>query len=136
MWNLLKTPFSEPFIGLYALYDEKGLIYIGHSSDVPRRVRLHDKKHEYAKYRKFNSLTDAMNLEKKLIRRLKPSLNKDFTKKELVAESKRFSCYLDLDVWRAIKIKRALEDVNVGDIVNEALREQLERWVKIGNEAG
>ena len=136
MWNLLKTPFSEPFIGLYALYDEKGLIYIGHSTDVPRRVRLHDKKHEYAKYRKINSLTEARNLEEKLIRRLKPSLNKDFTKKELVAESKRFSCYLDLDVWRAIKIKRALEDVNVGDIVNEALREQLERWVKIGNEAG
>ena len=118
MWNLLKTPFSEPFIGLYALYDEKGLIYIGHSTDVPRRVCRHDKKHKTAKYRKMNSLTEARNLEEKLIRRLKPSLNKDFTRAEI--ETKTFSCALELDVWKAIKIKHAVKDVPVSDIVNEA----------------
>jgi hypothetical protein len=61
-------------------------------------------------------------------------MNKDFTKVE--TETKSFSCALELDVWKAIKIKHAVKDVPVSDIVNEALREQLERWVEIGNEAG
>ena len=134
MWKPLKPSMHKPFVGLYALYDKNGLIYIGHSTDVPRRVRSHDKKHSAAKYRKINSLTEARNLEEKLIRRLKPSLNKDFTRAEV--ETKTFSCALELDVWKAIKIKHAVKDVPVSDIVNEALREQLERWVEIGNEAG
>jgi len=134
MWNLLKASMHDPFVGLYALYDKRDeLLYIGHSTEVPKRVRLHDKKHEYAKYKKIKSLTEARALEEKLIRRLKPWLNKDFTRVE--SETKRFSCFLDLDVWRAIKIKHALKDVTVSDIVNEALREQLERWVEIGNKA-
>ena len=134
MWKPFRVSLHKPLVGLYALYDEKGLIYIGHSTDVPRRVCRHDKKHKTAKYRKMNSLTEARNLEEKLIRRLKPSLNKDFTRAEI--ETKTFSCALELDVWKAIKIKHAVKDVPVSDIVNEALREQLERWVEIGNEAG
>jgi len=133
-WSILKASMHKPFIGLYALYDKNGLIYIGHSTDVPRRVRTHDKKHEVAKYRKMNSLTEARSLEEQLIRRLKPRMNKDFTKTEV--ETKTFSCALELDVWKAIKIKHAVKDIPVSDIVNEALRIQLERWVEIGNEAG
>ena len=62
------------------------------------------------------------------------SLHKPFV--GLYALYETFSCALELDVWKAIKIKHAVKDVPVSDIVNEALRKQLERWVEIGNEAG
>jgi len=120
-------------IGVYALYNETGLIYIGHSSDIITRVTHHEKAHTLAKIKLFNGLTEAKEVEEKLIRRLKPPMNKDFTKVEM--ETKTFSCALELDVWKAIKIKHAVKDMPVADIVNDALREQLERWIEIGNEA-
>ena len=120
-------------IGVYALYDKTGLIYIGHSSDIITRVTNHEKAHTLAKIKLFKGLTEAKEVEEKLIRRLKPPMNKDFTKVE--TETKNFSCALELDVWKAIKIKHAVKDVPVADIVNEALREQLERWIEIGNQA-
>lgn len=120
-------------IGVYALYNETGLIYIGHSSDIITRVTHHEKAHTLAKIKLFNGLTEAKEVEEKLIRRLKPPMNKDFTKVE--TETKTFSCALELDVWKAIKIKHAVKDMPVADIVNDALREQLERWIEIGNEA-
>jgi len=120
-------------IGVYALYNETGLIYIGHSSDIITRITNHEKEHTLAKIKLFNGLTEAKEIEEKLIRRLKPPMNKDFTKVEM--ETKTFSCALELDVWKAIKIKHAVKDMPVADIVNDALREQLERWIEIGNEA-
>jgi len=50
-------------------------------------------------------------------------------------ETKAFSCQLEIDVWKALKIKHAIKDKPVADIVNESLREQLKRWVEIGNQA-
>jgi predicted GIY-YIG superfamily endonuclease len=120
-------------IGVYALYNETGLIYIGHSSDIITRITNHEKEHTLAKIKLFEGLTKAKEVEEKLIRRLKPPMNKDFTKVE--TETKTFSCALELDVWKAIKIKHAVKDMPVADIVNDALREQLERWIEIGNEA-
>ena len=38
-------------------------------------------------------------------------------------------------VWKAIKIKHAVKDMPVADIVNDALRKQMGRWIEIGNEA-
>jgi len=133
MWRKFRDSMKKPFVGIYALYDGE-LIYIGHSVDVPKRVKRHNKEYQFAKYKKMDSLMSARELEEKLIRRLKPIMNKDFTKDTL--ETKAFSCALELDVWKAIKIKHAVKDVPVGDIVNQALREQLKRWVDIGNEAG
>ena len=129
-----KTFPNNKFKGVYALYDKTGLIYIGHSSDIITRVTNHEKEHTLVKIKLFDGLTEAKEVEEKLIRRLKPPMNKDFTKVE--TETKAFSCALELDVWKAIKIKHAVKDMPVADIVNEALREQLERWVEIGNEAG
>ena len=127
--------YDSSFMGLYALYDEKdNLIYIGHSTDVPYRVKRHDKKHAYAKCKEMDDLAVTQKLEIKLIRRLKPPLNKDFTRGE--SETKAFSCALELDVWKAIKIKHAVKDMPVADIVNDALRKQMGRWIEIGNEAG
>jgi len=125
---------NNKFKGVYALYDKTGLIYIGHSSDIITRVNNHEKAHTLAKIKLFDGLTEAKEIEEKLIRRLKPPMNKDFTKVE--TETKTFSCALELDVWKAIKIKHAVKDMPVADIVNDALREQLKRWVEIGNEAG
>ena len=42
MWRRFKDSMNKPFVGLYALYDD-GLVYIGHSTDVPKRVKGHDK---------------------------------------------------------------------------------------------
>jgi len=125
--------YNKP-IGVYALYNETGLIYIGHSSDLLPRINNHEKEHTFAKIKLFKGLTEAKEVEEKLIRRLKPPMNKDFTKVEM--ETKNFSCALELDVWKAIKIKHAVKDMPVADIVNEALKKQLKRWVEIGNEAG
>lgn len=133
-WESFHPRIKRPFIGLYALYNKDTLVYIGHSTNVPKRLRTHEHGYQNAKYKKMGSLVEARHLEERLIRRLKPSMNKDFTKVE--TETKSFSCALELDVWKAIKIKHAVKDVPVSDIVNEALREQLERWVEIGNEAG
>ena len=132
-WKKYFPQHKRQFIGLYALYSGKTLIYIGHSSNVPKRLRTHEHSYQNAKYKEIHSLVEARYLEEKLIRRLKPPMNKDFTKVE--TETKNFSCALELDVWKAIKIKHAVKDVPVADIVNEALREQLERWIEIGNEA-
>ena len=134
LWvNVEQNLSSIKPIGVYALYDKTGLIYIGHSSDIITRVTNHEKEHTLAKIKLFEGLTKAKEIEEKLIRRLKPPMNKDFTKVE--TETKNFSCALELDVWKAIKIKHAVKDVPVADIVNEALKEQLKRWVEIGNEA-
>ena len=134
LWvNVEQNLSSIKPIGVYALYDKTGLIYIGHSSDIITRVTNHEKAHTLAKIKLFKGLTEAKEIEEKLIRRLKPPMNKDFTKVE--TETKNFSCALELDVWKAIKIKHAVKDVPVADIVNEALKEQLKRWVEIGNEA-
>jgi len=133
MWRRFKDSMNKPFVGLYALYDD-GLVYIGHSTDVPKRIKAHDKKHQFAKYKKMDSLMDARELEQRFIRKLKPIMNKDFTKANV--ETKAFSCALELDVWKAIKIKHAVRELSVADIVNQALREQLRRWVEIGNKAG
>tara|TARA_R110000744_G_scaffold300959_1_gene410073 strand:- start:1443 stop:1898 length:456 start_codon:yes stop_codon:yes gene_type:complete len=124
---------GEKTIGIYALYDNSGLIYIGHSSDLLVRIRNHTKKHTFAKVKLFKSLIEAKQTEEKLIRRLRPPLNKDFVKTDI--ETKLFTCTMEIDVWKAIKIKHAVKDIPVADIVNQALRKQLERWVLIGNEA-
>jgi predicted GIY-YIG superfamily endonuclease len=134
MNRVQRTFKNNKFKGVYALYNETGLIYIGHSSDIITRVTHHEKAHTLAKIKLFKGLTEAKEAEEKLIRRLKPPMNKDFTKVEM--ETKTFSCALELDVWKAIKIKHAVKDMPVADIVNEALKKQLKRWVEIGNEAG
>ena len=124
---------NNKFKGVYALYNEAGLIYIGHSSDIITRVNNHEKEHTLAKIKLFRSLTKAKAVEEKLIRRLTPPMNKDYTRPE--TETKAFSCALELDVWKAIKIKHAVKDMPVADIVNDALRKQMGRWIDIGNEA-
>lgn len=134
LFNHIQRTFpNNKFKGVYALYNETGLIYIGHSSDIITRITNHEKEHTLAKIKLFEGLTKAKEVEEKLIRRLKPPMNKDFTKVE--TETKTFSCALELDVWKAIKIKHAVKDMPVADIVNDALKKQLKRWVEIGNEA-
>tara|TARA_R100000315_G_C5233460_1_gene144535 strand:- start:466 stop:870 length:405 start_codon:yes stop_codon:yes gene_type:complete len=133
MWRKFNPKIKVNFTGIYALYLDHKLIYIGYSTSVPSRLKKHEISYDLAKYKKIDDHNQAKALEEKLIRRLTPSFNKDFIRPDV--ETKAFSCQLELDVWKAIKIKHAIKDKSVADIVNEALREQLKRWVEIGNQA-
>jgi len=125
-------------VGVYALYQkdsmkELKLVYIGHSSDVYNRLNSHEKDFDFAKIILDESLISARDREVKLIKRLKPKLNKDFTND--INDTKPFSCTLEIDVWRGVKIKNAVQDIPINKIVNDALRVYLERWIEIGNQA-
>lgn len=125
-------------MGVYALYQKNSskeleLVYIGHSSDVYNRLNSHEKDFDFARISVDESLISARDREVKLIKRLKPRLNKDFTTD--LNDTKQFSCVLDVDVWRGVKIKNAVQDIPINKIVNDALRVHLERWIEIGNQA-
>tara|TARA_R110002012_G_scaffold214879_1_gene385978 strand:- start:393 stop:842 length:450 start_codon:yes stop_codon:yes gene_type:complete len=125
---------KNKFTGIYALYDAKGLIYIGHSSNIIDRLKHHEKSYVMAKYKLISGLTAAKEIEEKLIKRLNPIKNKNFTSEW--SETKAITCTIEIDVWKAIKIKSAVKDEPINKIVNDALKNRLERWIKIGNEAG
>ncbi len=133
MWRKFNPKKRGNFTGIYALYQDHNLVYIGYTTNVYSRLRKHEISYDLAKYKQVDDHNIAKALEEKLIKRLTPSFNKDFIKPDV--ETKAFSCQLELDVWKALKIKHAIKDKPVADIVNEALREQLKRWVEIGNQA-
>jgi len=133
MWRKFNPKKHKNITGVYALYQNHTLVYIGYSTNVFTRLKKHEISYDLAKYKQVDDHNIAKALEEKLIKRLTPSFNKDFIKPDV--ETKAFSCQLELDVWKALKIKHAIKDKPVADIVNEALREQLKRWVDIGNQA-
>jgi len=120
--------------GVYALYDETGLIYIGHSTRLFDRIKTHEKEHSYAKFKVLFSLEEAQALEKKLIQRLRPAQNKEYIK-TFEGKTKRFNSEIDLDVYNALKIKAAIKDSPVSRIVNDALRKSLKKWIQIAKKA-
>lgn len=126
---------DKSLTGIYALYDNSGLIYIGHSTRIFARLRTHEKKFLNAKFKIVDSLEEAQSIEKKLIRRLRPPQNKEYIK-TFEGETKRFNSEIDLDVYTALKIKASVKDVPVSIIVNEILREKLKKWIKFAEQAG
>jgi len=124
----------QKHIGVYALYDDNGLIYIGHSVKVFQRIKTHEKEHKYAKFKVLLNLEEAQASEKKLIRRLGPKLNKEFIK-TFKGKTKRFNSELDLDVYNAIKIKATIKNKPIGRIANEALKKSLKKWIEIAKKA-
>ena len=121
--------------GVYALYDESGLIYIGHSTRIFDRIKTHEKEHKYAKFKICVSLEKAQAIEKRLIQRLKPRLNKEYIK-TFDTKTKRFNSEIDIDVYNALKIKAAIKDMPVSRLVNDALRSKLKKWINIAKKAG
>lgn len=120
--------------GVYALYDHKGLIYIGHSTNLFHRLKTHEKQYNYAKYKITLDLELAQEAEKKLIQRLKPQENKDYMK-TFEVKTKRFNSEVELDVYNALKIKAAIKDKPVSKIVNDILRKRLKKWIEIAKKA-
>tara|TARA_R100001594_G_scaffold144455_1_gene193533 strand:+ start:681 stop:1136 length:456 start_codon:yes stop_codon:yes gene_type:complete len=121
--------------GVYALYDKTGLIYIGHSTRLFDRIKTHEKEYSYAKFKVLFSLDEAQAVEKKLIQRLKPRLNKEYIK-TFDTKTKRFNSEIDIDVYNALKIKAAIKDMPVSRVVNDALRSKLKKWINIAKKAG
>ena len=126
---------DKSITGIYALYDNTGLIYIGHSTRIFARLKNHEKKFLYAKYKIVQGLEEAQAVEKKLIQRLRPAQNKEYIK-TFEGETKRFNSEIDLDVYTALKIKASVKDVPVSLIVNEILREKLKKWIEFAEQAG
>ena len=112
--------------GVYALYDNSGLIYIGHSTNLFSRFKNHEKGFTYAKYKITLDLDTAQQSERKLIARLKPTQNKIFVPMH-DTETKRFNCEIDMDVYQALKIKSSIRDIPVSLIVNDILEKKLKK---------
>jgi predicted GIY-YIG superfamily endonuclease len=78
--------YEMPKTGVYFLFDQDSLIYIGKSENVFRRLNDHIRNKFFNNYSfiKCNTEEDASRLEKELIIKYKPALNIQHKKEELI----------------------------------------------------
>ena len=83
--------FEMPYIGVYLLFDDDDLIYIGQSINVFKRLHIQFKNHNFNNYSfiKCDDEFKALELEKDLIIKYKPRLNIQH-KSEDINKSLRF----------------------------------------------
>ena len=83
-WNSSKTPWNlTEGPGLYALYEDDRLRYIGQSRNLYKRVGQHFRRKKWItkiKWREERSEGEALMTEFRLIRRLRPEMNVSFTR--------------------------------------------------------
>tara|TARA_Y100000004_G_C8617415_1_gene287367 strand:+ start:45 stop:494 length:450 start_codon:yes stop_codon:yes gene_type:complete len=125
----------QKLIGIYALYDKSGLIYIGHSTNLIHRLTTHEKDFAYAKYKITLDIEAAQTSERKLIERLRPVQNKDYVS-TLKGETKQINCTIDLNVYKAAKVKASMKDTPLSKVVNDALEKSLKKWIEFAKQAG
>jgi|19_taG_2_1085344.scaffolds.fasta_scaffold12493_3 excinuclease UvrABC nuclease subunit len=127
--NIEHIKFIDDWPGVYVMYnDEDNIIYIGHSKQLGKRIKSHEKSGEYAyiKQKYTPSIDDAQKLESRLIQRLKPTLNRDF-KTEVESELQiTLNLKVREDLHRALKIYCAGNDVKIPEGAYTILREGLE----------
>jgi hypothetical protein len=80
MWIKCVNNVSLPMNGgVYVMYNrDNNIIYVGQSNSLKRRLSHHSKNGEwsYLKYKTLENTDERIVLEAKLIRRLRPELNK------------------------------------------------------------
>ena len=78
--------YEMPKTGVYFLFDQDSLIYIGKSENVFRRLNDHVRNKFFDNYSfiKCNTEKDASSLEKEMIIKYKPALNIQHKKEELI----------------------------------------------------
>ena len=80
MWKKCVNNISLPMNGgVYVMYNrDNNIIYVGQSNSLKRRLSHHSKNGEwsYLKYKTLENTDERIVLEAKLIRRLRPELNK------------------------------------------------------------
>ena len=118
---------------IYAMYDEKDrLIYIGQSKRVKYRLKRHPKRSKYAYFKvRLTSTTDErINLEERLIQRLKPKLNRHLKDGKAKHSTTRVRLELREDLVKALKLYATMHDfslpVAVYNIMREDLKQELE----------
>ena len=69
--------FEMPKIGVYFLFNKDNLIYIGQSINIFRRLNQHIKNKNFDSYSfiKCDTDSEAIDLEKMLIKKYRPTLN-------------------------------------------------------------
>lgn len=73
----LKKHSSLPLIGVYFLYKNNQLVYIGQSTDILLRVRNHFKEKDFDSYSYFECELEKLNeVERFLIEKYTPKLNR------------------------------------------------------------
>lgn len=109
--SLTKLP-NIPLVGIYFLWDNNSLIYIGQSTDIHKRIYEHRKDKSFTHYSYVKSNVKSLNkLEKQYIQAYSPILNKVFNSSILSQEVEELSVKL----FTAI-IKENILYINVSNI--------------------
>jgi len=126
--------------GVYAMYNQDdNIIYIGHSKQLLTRIKNHEKSGEYAYLKQKYTLTidDAQKLESRLIKRLKPSLNRALSQGVESETYTTMNLKVREDLHRALKIYCAGNDVKIPEgvfmILRKALKEEINYLKGYGN---
>lgn len=132
-----KVENIKPEPGIYAMYDtDKRLIYIGQSKDVNYRVSKHPKRSKYAsiKVRHIKSYDERINLEEKLIRRLKPKLNRHLKGSKISYVTARVRLELREDLIKALRLYATMHSLSLADACYKIMRQELSQELQFVKE--
>jgi excinuclease UvrABC nuclease subunit len=127
----------KPEPGIYAMYDEDNcLIYIGQSKNVNHRVKKHPKRSKYAsiKVRHINTYDERIKLEERLIRRLKPKLNRHLKGSKVSYATARIRLELREDLVKALRLYATMHNLSLADASYKIMRQELEQELEFVKE--
>lgn len=119
--NLIKYKVSDlsdnlPLLGVYFLFKDDELIYIGRSTRLFKRIKSHisQKDFNYFSFVKCDTFYNADYMERTLINKYKPKLN-NVLKKE---PRKDTIMTLDGDLIRKLRLEKGLSQERLSDEIN------------------
>jgi len=127
----------KPQPGIYAMYDtDNRLIYIGQSKDVRYRVSKHPKRSKYAsiKVKYINTYDERIKLEEKLIRRLKPKLNRHLKGSKSLHATSKIRLELREDLIKALRLYATMHDCSLADACYKIMRQELNQELEFVKE--
>jgi|TARA_B100001094_G_scaffold208977_1_gene202897 excinuclease UvrABC nuclease subunit len=133
----IKVENIKPEPGIYAMYDtDNRLIYIGQSKDVNYRVSKHPKRSKYAsiKVRHIKSYDERINLEERLIRRLKPKLNRHLKGSKVSYVTARVRLELREDLIKALRLYATMHSLSLANACYEIMRQELSQELQFVKE--
>ena len=136
-WQIYTDRKTLPMMcGIYVMYRDGQVIYVGVSKDVRKRFTKHSiTDWEYIKVKPATSFGAAHDLEEKLIKKLHPTLNSQGSSRSMLSSRHRvtiadgtFFKFRAFFVERNLKMKDMLNEIIVQFLkgVHDAEREQKE----------
>ena len=121
-WNTYQTRNDVPIVcGVYVMYKDGKVVYIGASKDIRNRFSSHQiKGWDYVKIKPSTTFGTAHTLEEKLIRRLNPKFNSEGSSR--VELSKRHRVKIDHDLYVEIRLLCSANGFKIKNFVNDILR--------------